>query len=219
MNHPHFDPAPPVVYIIDDHPNDSLIVRRLCESVGLSARTYDSPTAFLADLKPGSKGCVVADLMMPEMTGLQLHAELQQANSELPIVVLTGHADAMTCRSAFRNGVFDYVEKGFNPHDLLVVICAAIDQNATRSKEGRMRSSFSKQLEVLSPREREAMALLADGRTLKEIATEFEISVQTASKHRSRLFQKLGVGNEIELLKLLIRIDPAHGQSDSIAAA
>ena len=219
MNHPHFDPTPPVVYIIDDHPNDSLIVRRLCESVGLSARTYDSPTNFLADLKPGNKGCIVADLMMPEMTGLQLHAELQQANSELPIIVLTGHADATTCRTAFRNGVFDYVEKGFNSHDLLVVIRAAIDQNATRSKEGSIRRSFSKQLDVLSPREREAMALLADGLTLKEIATEFDISVQTASKHRSSLFEKLGVGNEIELLKLLIRIDPAHGQSGPVAAA
>jgi len=157
--------------------------------------------------------------MMPQMTGLQLHAELQQANSELPIIVLTGHADATTCRTAFRNGVFDYVEKGFNPHDLLVVIRAAIDQNAMRSRERSIRKSFSRQLEILSPREREAMALLADGLTLKEIATEFDISVQTASKHRSSLFEKLGVGNEIELLKLLIRVDPAHGQSDSIAAA
>lgn len=219
MNHPHFDPAPPVVYIIDDHPNDSLIVRRLCESVGLSARTYDSPTTFLADLKPGGKGCIVADLMMPQMTGLQLHAELQQANSELPIIVLTGHADATTCRTAFRSGVFDYVEKGFNPHDLLVVIRAAIDQNAMRSKERSIRKSLSRQLEILSPREREAMTLLADGLTLKEVAAEFEISVQTASKHRSSLFQKLGIGNEIELLKLLIRVDPAHGQSNPIAAA
>ena len=211
MNHPHFDPISPVVYIIDDHPNDSLIVRRLCESVGLTAQTYDSPTSFLADVKRDQRGCIVADLMMPEMTGLQLHAELQNANSELPIIVLTGHADATTCRTAFRNGVFDYVEKGFNPHDLLVVIRAAIDQNARQSRERLERSGFQKQLDVLSPREREAMALLADGLTLKEIANQFGISVQTASKHRSSLFEKLGVSNEIELLKLLIKIDPAIG--------
>ncbi len=219
MNHPHFDPAPPTVYIIDDHPNDSLIVRRLCESVGLSARTYDSPTRFLAEVKPNTRGCIVADLMMPEMTGLQLHAELQKANFELPIIVLTGHADATTCRTAFRNGVFDYVEKSFNPHDLLVVIRAAIDQNALQNQERLIRRTFSKQLEVLSPREREAMALLADGLTLKEIASEFDISVQTASKHRSSLFEKLGVSNEIELLKLLIQVDPAHRQPGSMVAA
>lgn len=219
MNQPHFDPAPAVVYIIDDHPNDSLIVRRLCESVGFSARTYDSPTKFLADVKPDHRGCIVADLMMPEMTGLQLHAKLQQAHSELPIIVLTGHADATTCRTAFRNGVFDYVEKSFTPHDLLVVIRAAINQNATQIHERGIRRSFEKQLEVLSPREREVMGLLSDGLTLKMIAAKLGISVQTASKHRSKLFEKLGVGNEIELLKLLIKVDPVNGHSDSIVAA
>lgn len=207
------------MFIIDDHPNDSLIVRRLCESVGLTARTFESPTAFLADVKSSDRGCIVADLMMPEMTGLQLHAELQQAKSELPIIVLTGHADANTCRTAFQNGVFDYVEKSFNPHDLLVVIRAAIDQNALQNAERTARNSLSRQLDVLSPREREVMAVLANGLTLKEIATQFSISVQTASKHRASLFEKLGVGNEIELLKLLIKVDPAHGDSDPIAAA
>jgi FixJ family two-component response regulator len=162
-------------------------------------------------LNLNSHGCIVADLLMPDMTGLELHGELQKVGSELPIIVVTGHADAGTCRTALQNGVFDFVEKSFNPHDLLVVIRKAIDQNAKLSSECRVRDSYLAQLEVLSPREREVMQLLADGLTLKEIASQFKISVQTASKHRINLFEKLSIRNEVELLKLLLRIDHRHG--------
>jgi FixJ family two-component response regulator len=214
----HADATTPVVYLIDDDPNDVLIIRRLCESVGLAVQCYESPQTFLSDLHSNSHGCIVADLLMPEMTGLQLHTELQKAGSGLPIIVVTGHADARTCRTALHNGVFDFVEKSFNPHDLLVVIREAIDQNAKHNQARHVRNSYLAQLEVLSPREREVMQVLTNGLTLKEIAAQFNISVQTASKHRSNLFEKLGITNEVDLLKLLLRIDHPHGFHGPLAS-
>ncbi len=199
---------PPTVYMIDDDPNDVVIIRRLCESVGLKVESFISPQEFLMQLRSVESGCIVADLMMPEMTGLQLHAELKDAQAEIPIIVITGHADARTCRTALQNGVFDFVEKSFNPHDLLVVIQSAIEENIKQSTERRIRETAMRQFDNLSKREDEVMKLLVTGLTLKSIAGELGISVQTASKHRIRLFEKLDVHNEVELVKLLMRIDP-----------
>ena len=154
-------------------------------------------------------GCIVADLMMPEMAGLQLHAESKDSQTEIPIIVITGHADARICRTALQNGVFDFVEKSFNPHDLLVVIQSAIEENTKKNTERRIRERAMQQFDNLSNREDEVMKLLVTGLTLKSIAGELGISVQTASKHRIRLFEKLDVRNEVELVKLLMRIDPS----------
>ncbi len=219
MNLPHSKHPSPIVYLIDDDPNDAMIMRRLCESAGLVVRTFSSPQTFLRDLGPEDHGCIVADLLMPKMTGLQLHAELLKAGYEMPIIVVTGHADARTCRTALRSGVYDFVEKTFDPHDLLVVIQEAIKNNFRNSNARRVRNTYREQLKSLSPREREVMKLLSEGRTLKEIAATFSISVQTASKHRCNLFDKLGVRNEVEMLKLLFAIDPIHGLADPMAAA
>lgn len=198
----------PTVYMIDDDPNDVVIIRRLCESVGLKVESFESPQEFLMQARSVESGCIVADLMMPEMTGLQLHAELKNSQAEIPIIVITGHADARTCRTALHNGVFDFVEKSFNPHDLLVVIQSTIEENTRKNTERVLREEVTKQFRNLSKREDEVMKLLVTELTLKSIAGELGISVQTASKHRLRLFEKLDIQNEVELVKLMMRIDP-----------
>lgn len=215
MNPTAFDPT---VYVIDDHPDELLLIRGCCESIGLRVKTYECPLLFLQEITPDSQGCVVADLLMPRMTGLQMHAELRQVGVDLPIIVVTGHADAGTCRTAFNSGVFDFVEKGFRPHDLMEVIQRALDKNRDDFAGRQQRDEFLAKLSSLSPRERDVMYLLSDGKTLKEVATAFEISVQTASKHRGNLFSKLNVANEVDLLKLLIAIDPNHGSYTHPAA-
>ena len=208
----------PTVYMIDDDPNDVVIIRRLCESVGLKVESFESPQEFLMQARSVESGCIVADLMMPEMTGLQLHAELKNSQAEIPIIVITGHADARTCRTALHNGVFDFVEKSFNPHDLLVVIQSAIEENTRKTSERLLREEVTQQFENLSRREGEVMKLLVTGLTLKSIAGELGISVQTASKHRLRLFEKLDIQNEVELVKLMMRIDPGLPLSGYSAA-
>ncbi len=198
------------VYLVDDCPDELLLVRTHCESLGLNVRSFQSPATFLEETDSQSRGCVVVDLLMPQMTGLQLFAAMRQKGITMPIIVVTGHADAGTCRLAFNNGVFDFLEKNFNPHELLEVIQRALLQHEEEFERREMRDEFLEKLGCLSSREKEVMYQLADGRTLKEIAAEFCISVQTASKHRGNLFRKLSISNEIELLKLLIAIDPNH---------
>ncbi len=208
-------PTDSIVYLVDDHPDELLLIRKQCESVGLPVRTYQSPTTFLTDVDSDSRGCVVVDLLMPQMTGLQLFSNLRKKGVTMPIIVVTGHADAGTCRKAFNNGVFDFLEKSFNPNDLLAVIQRALQANQEEVGQRQQRDLFLEKLGLLSSREKDVMYLLADGKTLKEIAAEFQISVQTASKHRSSLFNKLDIANEVDLLKLLIAIDPNHGAQKS----
>lgn len=211
-------PYAPTVFAIDDHRDELLLIRSCCESIGLPIKTFQCPLTFLRQIK-ATQGCVVADLLMPQMTGLQLHAQLRQQGVDMPIIVVTGHADAGTCRTAFNSGVFDFVEKGFNPHDLMEVIQRALQKNEADFAERHRRDEFLQRLSVLSPREKDVMYKLAEGKTLKEIATGFAISVQTASKHRGNLFGKLAITNEVELLKLLITVDPNHGAYPSTPAA
>ncbi len=204
-------PALSTVHIIDDDSNDIRLLHRLCQSVGLDVICFESPREFLDRFDPDQNGCVVTDLMMPEMTGLQLYSELRDRGSNIPIIVLTGHADAGTCRSALHDGVFDYVEKSINPHDLLVVIRDAIAHDSKQTEERSLQQRAQLRLQALSPREHEVAQVLARGWSLKEIGSHFNISVQTASKHRAKLFEKLGVANEVELFKLLLRVDPNYG--------
>jgi len=199
-----------LVYLIDDYPDDLLLLRRLCESISMKVQSFASPTDFLnkADLKV--HGCIVVDLLMPQMSGLELHDELSRRGSTLPIIVVTGHADAATCRSAFQSGVFDFVEKSFNPHELVQVIRRAVRESEKTERETKVRASSIASLDKLSPRESEVADLLSEGKTLKEIGQALGISVQTASKHRGKLFDKLQVNNEVDLFKLLLSADPGR---------
>ncbi|MEM9589009.1 MAG: response regulator [Planctomycetota bacterium] len=201
------------VYVIDDHATQLQMMRQLCGSVGLDVRTYETPGDFLDQLPWDASGCVVADLLMPKMSGLELHEELSRRGFRLPIIVLTGHADAATCRQAFHRGVFDFVEKSANTGELMIVIQRALRYNEQQQAGDEARLESVSRLERVSPREKEVMRLLADGRPLKEIAVELSISVQTASKHRGKLFDKLGVSNEVDLYKLLKQVEEDANRS------
>ena len=198
------------VYVIDDHPHELLLIRRLCESVNLQVETFDSPEDFLHQVDPRSAGCVVVDLLMPQMSGLDVQERLLALGVKMPIIVVTGHADTGTCRTAFKKGVFDFLEKGFEPHDLLTSIQRALEANDRYRQQESRRDVAMEQLDSLTQREVEVMRQLAQGNTLKEIAGLSGISVQTASKHRCNIFRKLDVNNEVDLLKLLISIDPDY---------
>ena len=200
----------PRVYVIDDHPEELLLIRRLCESVNLQVDTFDSPEEFLQQVDSRSAGCVVVDLLMPQMSGLDVQERLLALGVKMPIIVVTGHADTGTCRTAFKKGVFDFLEKGFEPHDLLTSIQRALEANDQYRQQESQRDIAMEQLDSLTQREVEVMRQLAQGNSLKEIAGLSGISVQTASKHRCNIFRKLDVNNEVDLLKLLISIDPEY---------
>ena len=208
----------PTVFAVDDHPDDLLLIRDRCKTVGIDVRTFRVPSEFLAEVPADAIGCVVADLLMPGMTGLQLHSELLRRGMQLPVILTTGHADVASCRVALKNGVFDYVEKSLDPNEMLFVIQRALKKNEEDWRDFKTREMFLEKLSGLSPREKDVMYQLAQGKSLKDVAQTLEISVQTTSKHRVSLFKKLEIDNEIDLLKMLIAVDPNHASREPSAA-
>lgn len=187
------------VFLVDDRPGDLLAIQRLCESVGIRVETYENPDRFLDEVTPQKQGCLIVDLLMPQMSGLDLYDRLLKRNVHLTTVLITGFADASSCRAGFQAGVFDFIEKDLGPDELLAVIRRALDHSRRNSSERRLREERWERINALTAREMDVAQLLSSGDALKEVGSKLNISVQTASKHRSSIFEKLQVSNEVEL--------------------
>jgi two-component system response regulator FixJ len=198
------DGPEPTVFLVDDHEVELDLMQRWCQRAGWQTRIFGSPKELLEILDPQTIGCVVADLRMPEISGLELQAELARRELFIPVILVTGHGDAENCRTAFQQGVFDFIEKGFNSIQFVDSVERAIRKNQRERFRYQVRWDARKLLESISKREHEVVLLLANGTPLKGIAQELNISVQTASKHRSSIFSKLNIDNEVDLYKLLL---------------
>ena len=201
----------PIVFVVDDDPSALKATCFLIESYGLSAVGYSSAREFLDAYDPAQPGCLVLDMRMPGMTGLELQRRLAESGATLPIIMISGHGDVASCAQAFRAGAIDFLEKPVSDDVLLVRLKEAIARDAKTRRARQANPQFFARLAHLTPREREVMELVAQGLTMKQIAMEFGISIQTASKHRIRLLEKLGVANDIELVRTLMNTpaDPA----------
>lgn len=193
-----------VVYLVDDHAIELELMRRWCERGGLTTQTFERPDSFLGAVDATSRGCVVADLRMPQRTGLELQAELFDRGILLPVILVTGQGDTENCRAAFQQGAFDFIEKGFDTGRFLDVVRRACQKNDVDFARRRARDEALSLLASISPRENTVMMMLAGGAALKHIAHDLGISVQTASKHRTSIFTKLALTNEVDLFKLLL---------------
>ncbi|MEM1225456.1 MAG: response regulator [Planctomycetota bacterium] len=197
----------PLVYLVDDQQVELDLMQRWCERGRFRTKTFDRPENFFDAIDPETVGCVVADLRMPNVSGLELQRNLIAQGIQLPVILVTGHGDAENCRAAFHQGVFDFIEKGFDAEQFLESIERAVRKNRRDRFRNQVRHQASKLLRLISPREHDVMMLLAGGATLKTIAQELNISVQTASKHRMSIFQKLQIDNEVDLYKMLLAAD------------
>lgn len=197
------------VFLVDDDPGALRSLTFLIQSDGLTVESYQSPREFLRQYHLGRSGCLVADVRMPEMTGLDLQQHLRQLGSHIPIIFLTAHGDLAACRRAFRDGAVDFLEKTqLDDQALLDLIRTSLSRDAVSHRGVRGSSDLKPLLETLTEREREVMDRLVAGRTVKQIATEFEVSIQTIAKHRTKLLEKLRVENDIELVRLILGADP-----------
>ncbi len=194
----------PIVFVVDDDASALKAACYLIESFGLTAVGFASAREFLEGYDPEQPGCLVLDIRMPGMTGLELQRQLVESGSPLPIVMVSGHGDVASCAQAFRAGAIDFLEKPVSDEKLLQRLKEAIAKDAKTRRARQANPQFFARLAQLTPREREVMELLAQGLTTKQIAMEFGISIQSASKHRIRLLEKLGVANDIELVKSLM---------------
>jgi FixJ family two-component response regulator len=193
----------PTVFLVDDEPSARKSFQFLVESAGLRVEAYASATDFLAAYNPLTPGCLVLDVRMPRMSGLELQQRLLDANIRVPIIFVSGHADVGIAANAFRAGAFDFVEKPVHDEDLLQRIRQAISKDAEWRKQRTHHEEVRRRIGTLTPREREVLDSLVQGKSIKQVASHFGVSVQTAAKHRARVLEKMDVTNEVELVYLI----------------
>ncbi len=205
MNLPPSPLPDPTVFVVDDDPSALRAVCFLLECNGWRVEGFSSADEFLRPWSPDRHGCLLLDVRMPGMSGLELQAALARLGNSLPIIMMSGYGDVAACAQAFRAGAVDFLEKPADHKVLLSRILEAVERDAKRRIAEADSPQFFARLRNLTPREREVMDHLMEGKTLKQIALELNVSVQTSSKHRMKVLEKLRVGNDIELLRKLLR--------------
>jgi FixJ family two-component response regulator len=199
--------TPPTVFLVDDDQGALDSLRFLVESDGLRVESFSSAKDFLQQFDSDRPGCVVVDYRMPEMSGLDLQDELRNRGAIAPVIVVTAHGDVASCARAFRAGAIDYLEKPLKGPILLERIHAALLRDAQKREQLARSPRWQRQLATLTMREKEVFDRLVEGRSLKQIALEFGVSIQTAAKHRTKVLEKLGVMNDIELVRMALAAD------------
>jgi FixJ family two-component response regulator len=190
------------VFIVDDDTSFLRSLSRLLTAVGYSVEAYASAPDFLARPDPDRPGCVIADLQMPGINGLQLQDQLRGSQNPLPVVFLTGQGDIPTTVSAMRSGAEDFLTKRAPKEELLAAVERALARDA-REREQRLRQrELRGRLDELSQREKEVLGYVVQGKMNKEIAADLDINLRTVKLHRTNLTRKLNVQSVAELTRL-----------------
>jgi two-component system response regulator DctR len=195
--------SPPVVHVVDDDGAIRDALAWLLGSRGLAAATWPSAETFLAGHDPAQPGCLVLDIRMDGMSGIELFDALAAAGSAMPVIFLTGHGDVPLAVAALKKGAFDFVEKPFNDNQLVDLVLEALRRDQARRSEHAAEAGLAARLEQLTAREREVMAGVLRGLPNKAIADELGLAMRTVEVHRARLFEKMGVRSAVELAQRL----------------
>lgn len=191
----------PVVYIVDDDKDLRTSLAWLLESVSIQAQCFAGAEEFLAHYDPGNPACLVLDVRMPETSGFQLQAMLNERGAALPIIFVSAHGDIPMSVQAMKNGALDFVEKPYNPQQMLERIQAALKAAVQVHAGAEQKRQLQQRLDLLTGREREVLGMVIDGKASKVIARELNISVKTVDVHRTKIKEKMGVSS----IALLVR--------------
>jgi two-component system, LuxR family, response regulator FixJ len=201
-----------VVYIVDDNAAVRESIQRLLVSVQLDARSFESAEAFLAALNEDASGCLLLDVRMPGMGGLELQRALIARGVRLPVIFLTGYGDVPMAVQAMQDGAADFIEKPFNPQRLLDLVHACLRQNRVSQTRRHSREAALDQLEKLTKRERDIAEYIVSGKPSKVIAAMFDISEKTVDVHRHNILKKARVRSVAELVQVWMQ---AHGKASA----
>jgi FixJ family two-component response regulator len=190
---------------VDDDEPVRKAVSRLLRSAGIAVAVFASPREFLAQYDPATPGCLVLDITMPEVDGLQLQATLGEKGSILPIIFLTGHGDVSNSVQAMKRGAFDFLSKPVKDKELLTAVRAAIERNAVARLDQAKLSEIRARLDTLTPREREVLEQVVSGKLNKQIAGDLGITEATVKMHRAHVMEKMKVQSVAELARLTER--------------
>jgi FixJ family two-component response regulator len=190
------------IYIVDDDDGMRRALALLMSTVGYHAVAFARPTEFLQKLNPSQHGCLVLDVRMPEMSGLEVQQHLNRAGSLLPVILITGHGDIPMAVQAMKDGAFDFLQKPFRDQELLDRINAALKQDAENRAAVELHSDLRRREESLTPREREVMAFVVDGKANKVVAIDLGLSERTVEIHRANVMEKMGARSVAHLVKM-----------------
>lgn len=191
------------VFIVDDDEAVRDSLGYLLESVGMKVETYESAEGFLDNYTIYRKGCLLLDIRMPGMSGLQLQQELNKNRYPIPIIMVTGHGDVPMAVRAMKNGAMEFVEKPFNDQDLLDLIHVALAQDNVNHRKRLEYDSIVARMKNLTRREEEVLSLVIAKHSNKDIADKLKVSVKTVESHRKNLMQKMHAESLVHLLEML----------------
>src|SRR5450432_2975937 len=202
MVNPNDKSAVPTIYVVDDDDGMRRALDALLSTVGYKTAVFARPREFLATFKMDAPGCLVLDIRMPDMSGLELQQHLNRMGSMLPVIFITGHGDVPMAVQAMKEGAFEFIQKPFRDQELLDHINHALQQDAENRKDLALRAEVLHRFETLTPREKQVMELVADGAANKVIAIDLGLSERTVEIHRAKVMEKMGARSVAHLVKL-----------------
>lgn len=205
----------PTVFVIDDDPAMRKSLTWLIESVNLNVEAYESASAYVEKHDPARPGCILLDVRMPGLSGLDLQQHLREIRSLTPIIVMTGHADVPMAVRALKNGAFDFIEKPFNDQVLLESVQKAIEQDRRIRRESGEVADIEDRIESLTKRETEVMDYVVDGNPNRRIAEILGLSEKTIEVHRAHVMDKMRAKNAADLIRMVLT---ARNSRESIKA-
>jgi two-component system, LuxR family, response regulator FixJ len=196
-----------LVYIVDDDIDVRDALSLLMKSVGLEVQSYSSGKDFLTHYRPHDRCCLILDIRMPKMSGVDLQNELKKRRINLPIIFLTGHGDVPIAVRAMKAGAVDFIQKPLEEHRLIVAVLSALKHQSQHAKmlpDHGTNADAAKRLALLSSREKEVLRLMIDGMTNRNIADALHISIKTVEFHRANIREKIGVNTNVALFRLML---------------
>jgi len=197
--------AKPLIHIVDDDEAMRDSLAWLLDGERYAVHTYASGEDFLERHAPGRPACVILDMRMPGISGVEVHEQLARRGTGTPVIFVTGHGDVPMAVDAIKRGAFDFIEKPFSETKLMAIVDRALEEDARKAGADDAQSGIAQRLGKLSPREREVLDLVIAGKMNKTIADAMNISIKTVEAHRAKVMDKMGAKSLAELVQLVMQ--------------
>jgi FixJ family two-component response regulator len=201
--------AAPIVFVVDDDPSVRRAIKRLLESVGLDVQSFGSAPEFLHSNRPDAPSCLVLDIRLPGISGLDFQRVLAEANIQIPIIFISAHGDVPMTVRAMKAGAIEFLTKPFRDQDLLDAVQVALERDRARRQKEAGIATLRVRYESLSAREREVVAMVVSGQLNKQIAAEIGTTENTVKAHRGRAMEKMQAESLADLVKMVERLHPS----------
>jgi len=200
-------PKAPTIFVVDDDDSMREAIALLLRTVGYTPVVFSRPSEFLAKFDANVHGCLVLDIRMPEMSGLEVQQQLNKSGAILPVIFITGHGDIPMAVQAMKDGAFDFLTKPFRDQDLLDRINNALKQDAENRAAIEKHADLRGREQSLTPREREVLGLIVEGKANKVVAIDLGLSERTVEIHRANVMEKMGARSVAHLVKMYLTLN------------